>query len=139
MVRPDQMGNNNAIPVVSRIKSAVQAMSGDFDGASDTEEQLSKQCPVISQLRSALEATYDLDAANRTQHKFLGNVESVPDATPIVGHVKGAVHSALSQTEPGEEYLRSASHTTASVISTGVLSAGAVSAATLATGGNCRV
>lgn len=117
------MGNVNAIPVVSQVKSAVQAIGGDSDGALKTQEEFSKQCPGVSQVRSAVEATYDAEAALRTQMEFVNNLESVADGTPVIGHVKGAVHYALNDTEKGDECMKSASRTTA-VIAAGVATGG---------------
>lgn len=131
------MGNINAVPVVSQVKSAVQAIGGDSEGARKTQEEFSKQCPVVSQARSAVEATYDTEAARRTQLEFVDNLEGVADATPIVGHVKGAVHYALGDTEKGDGCMKSASRTTA-VVAAGVATGGSgllVAGAAAATAG----
>lgn len=114
------MGNINAVPVVSQIKSAVQAIGGDLEGAGRTQEEFSKQCPVVSQVRSAVEASLgDPDAALRTQIEFMENLEYVADATPILGHVKGVVHHALGDTEKGGRCITSATQTT-SVVAAGM-------------------
>ena len=128
------MGNVNAVPVVSQVKSAIQASCGDMEGALQTQEDFSKQCVVVSQVRSAVEATFDPEAACRTQLEFLDNLENVADATPIVGHVKGAVHYSLGDTEKGDGCMKSASRTAAMVVTgvvtgrSGLLTAGGASA-----------
>lgn len=109
----ETMGNVNAIPVVSQLISAGQAMVGDMEGALETQEQFSKQCPIVSQVRSAVEAGCgDCDAATRTQLEFVENLERVADSTPALGHIKGGVHYALGQTEKGDECMRAASSAT---------------------------
>lgn len=62
----------NRIPILSQIKSAVQAISGDTEGARQTQEEFSKQTPIVSQIRSAIEAiSGNPEAARRTQEEFL--------------------------------------------------------------------
>jgi Interferon-induced 6-16 family len=66
------MGNVDSLPVVSQVKSAMQACQGDMQGALETQERFSKQCPVVSQVRSAVEAHRgDHAAALATQREFL--------------------------------------------------------------------
>ena len=104
----------DAIPGVSQAKSFVQWVSGDEKGATRTQENFSKWCPVVSQARSAVEATYDTDQARRTQESFRDNfLEPAADGTPGVGHVKGAVHYALGDRKKGDESMKAASRTTA--------------------------
>lgn len=62
----------DGLPIVSQMKSAVQAIGGDLDGARQTQENFAKQMPVISQVTSAVQAaTGDLDGARKTQEQFL--------------------------------------------------------------------
>ena len=109
------MGNINAVPVVSQVKSAVQAIGGDMEGATQTQRDFSKQCPVVSQVRSAVEASFDTEDATRTQMEFIKNMGDVIDATPVLGHIKGAVHYNLGDTEKGDRCMTSASRTTSVV------------------------
>lgn len=44
------MGSVNSIPVVSQIKSFVQWLFGDTDGAKKTQEDFVQECPIISQV-----------------------------------------------------------------------------------------
>ncbi len=46
----------DAIPVISQVKSLVQACAGDMKGATETQENFSRQCPVVSQCRSLAHA-----------------------------------------------------------------------------------
>ena len=46
------MGNTNSIPVISQVKSLVQVIGGDADGARRTQEEFSRTAPIVSQARS---------------------------------------------------------------------------------------
>ena len=68
------MGNADSIPVVSQTKSLVQAMGGDTEGARRMQENFSRQCPGVSQARSAVElSTGNANAAIETQKEFWKN------------------------------------------------------------------
>ena len=113
---PATAGNVNSIPVVSQAKSAVQAMTGDLEGARRTQEDFSRGCPGVSQIRSAVEAGCgDSEAARQTQLYFARELEGMADALPGVGHVKGAVHYGLGQKDRGDRAMKSASRTVAVV------------------------
>ena len=45
------MGNINSIPVVSQVKSLVQIISGDEEGARQTQEEFSRKGIIVSQVR----------------------------------------------------------------------------------------
>jgi hypothetical protein len=64
-----------ASPGLSQLVSATQAAAGDLQGASETQDAFSKRCPVISQMRSAVEAGVykDREAASRTQVRQCSN------------------------------------------------------------------
>ena len=66
------MGNINTVPVISQIKSAVEACHGDIDSALRTQEEFSRKCLEVSQLRSVVEASFgDHSSALQTQKQFL--------------------------------------------------------------------
>lgn len=44
------MGSVNSIPIVSQIKSFVQWIFGDSDGAKKTQEDFVQECPIVSQV-----------------------------------------------------------------------------------------
>lgn len=97
------------IPVVSQVKSFVQAVTGNTEGARQTQENFSRQCPIVSQARSAVEAiTGDTDAAEQTQLEFLKNASRVVDSVPVVGHVKGGVHYVCGDTKGGDMAMKRA-------------------------------
>ena len=61
----------DAIPVVSQFKSLWQAMTGDLQGASRTQELFSRKCVGVSQLRSLVEVMCNQeDEALKTQLIF---------------------------------------------------------------------
>nr|UDL18262.1 chitinase-like protein [Bemisia tabaci] len=121
----------DSIPIISQIKSAVQAISGDTEGAKKTQENFVNQAPVVSQIKSAVQsASGDNEGAKKTQEQFLHEfIEPVADNTPIVGHIKGGIHIAAGDKERGEHILKGASTSTAAVIG-GILGgpAGAIAA-----------
>lgn len=109
------------IPVLSQVKSLVQAVSGDTEGARITQENFSKQCPIVSQSRSAAEAVFiSSEAARKTQLEFLTNVKDVGygvvTGTPGVGHAVGAVQYAAGFKSAADATMKSASRTTGVII-----------------------
>ena len=103
----------DAIPFLSQTKSLFQAVCFDFEGARRTQENFSRQCPVVSQVRSACEwAQGDSQAARETQKECLGFISDVVDGIPAVGHVKGGIHYALGDRDGGDKAMKSASRTT---------------------------
>ena len=107
------------MPVVSQLKSIVQAVSGDAEGAKQTQENFTKQCPVVSQVRSAVEAiSGDTQAARDTQLEFVGLLSNVTNAVPVVGHIKGSIHYAVGDKEGGHQAMKASSR------SVGVVSGG---------------
>lgn len=49
------MGSVDSIPVISQVKSAVQAIAGDTAGAKKTQENFLNGCPVVSQVKSLVQ------------------------------------------------------------------------------------
>jgi len=105
------------IPLLSQVKSLVQVSFGDAEGARRTQENFSRQCPVVGQIRLVTElAIGDTDGVEETvrqQKEFYGGVF---DSVPVVGHVKGAIHYACGDKEGGDNAMKAASRTTGSVI-----------------------
>ena len=90
------MGNINTVPVISQIKSAVEACSGDLETASRTQEEFSRKCIVVSQLRSAVEAGLgNFEAALETQIVFASQI----DAVPVLSQIKSAVQAGCGDME----------------------------------------
>ena len=46
------MGNINAVPVVSQVKSLVQVIQGDEEAARKTQEEFIRTAPVAAQINS---------------------------------------------------------------------------------------
>uniref|UniRef100_A0A146LPE1 Putative chitinase 2 n=1 Tax=Lygus hesperus TaxID=30085 RepID=A0A146LPE1_LYGHE len=107
----------DSIPGVSQLKSLVQVISGDAEGAKKTQENFVNTAPVVSQIKSGVQAAQgDKEGAKKTQEQFAHNLEEVVDSTPIIGHIKGGIHIATGDKEKGEEIIKGASSTTGSVI-----------------------
>lgn len=68
-----------------KCKSLAQAIQGDMEGALETQENFSKRCVVVSQLRSAVEAALgDMTAAEKTQQEFI-KIENIAPQAAVVG------------------------------------------------------
>jgi hypothetical protein len=99
------------IPGLSQIKSAVQAISGDTDGARQTQINFLKTCPIVSQGTSAVQAIAgDRRAAEETQKAFGKTMSGLADGIPVVGHIKGGIHYACGDKAGGDQAMKSSSH-----------------------------
>ena len=84
------MPGGDWIPVLSQMKSFVQVITGDMEGACQTQANFSRECPIVSQARSVVElASGNEEAAIETQSRCLTTMNDFVDGVPIVGHVKG--------------------------------------------------
>jgi hypothetical protein len=63
----------DGIPIWSQIKSAALAAVGDMEGARETQVNFTRMCPLVSQIRSAVElgAYGDKEAATNTHQTFV--------------------------------------------------------------------
>eukprot|EP01041_Mallomonas_annulata_P004787 gene4787-9541_t len=87
------MGNINSIPVISQIKSAVEASYGDMESACRTQVEFSKTCPVVSQFRSLVEVSCgNPDEALKTQMEF-SHVMAL-DSFPVASQIKSAIQAS---------------------------------------------
>ena len=94
------MGNVNSVPVASQMKSLVQAMHGDMDGARETQLDFIRRSPVVSQLNSLGQAIIgDNKEALRIQHEFAEHNQGVP----LLGHMISAGYAACGQMEKAQE------------------------------------
>ena len=110
------MGNVDSVPVVSQTKSLVQAISGDTEGARQTQENFSRQCPVVSQTRSLVEVSMgDTDAAAETQKQFVQGMSDFADRQPVIGHIKGGIHYACGDREGGDKAMMNATRGVAGI------------------------
>lgn len=103
------------VPGVSQAKSSWQLMCGDKQGALKTQENFTKQCPGVSQVRSLLEISLCKDGVQRakeTQRAQLGMLNGLADGLPAVGHVKGGLHYLVGDKSGGDKAMKAASHTT---------------------------
>lgn len=78
------------LPLVSQLKSTVQLITGDTEGAAQTQANFFRECPGVSQATSLVQlAAGDAEGALETQKRCLGTVNNVANGIPVVGHVKG--------------------------------------------------
>ncbi|KAH9522798.1 hypothetical protein DERF_006358 [Dermatophagoides farinae] len=104
------MPGGDWIPVLSQMKSFVQVITGDVEGARQTQENFSRECPIVSQARSVVElASGNEEAAIETQSRCLTTMNDFVDGVPIVGHVKGGLHHLIGDHEGGDRALNAAS------------------------------
>ena len=103
------MGNVDSLPVVSQVKSLGQAITGDTEGARQTQENFSRRCPVVSQARSLVEVSMgDADAAVETQRQFVQGMSDFVDRQPVIGHIKGGIHYAFGDRDGGDKAMMNA-------------------------------
>lgn len=94
----------DAVAVLSQFKSFWEWANGKSHCAKRTQENFVRKAPIISQITSAVQAiSGDMEAARQTQITFLKHLEEQIDGTPILGHVKAAVHCAIGQLEKCKE------------------------------------
>jgi len=104
----------DAVPGLAQFKSLSSAAGGDVQSAVETQRNFTKRCPVVSQVRSAVEAvTEGPEAAIATQNEFLRFASASLDKVPLLGHAKGWVHHQVGDHERGVEAMRAADRSTA--------------------------
>eukprot|EP00930_Biecheleria_cincta_P021737 TRINITY_DN16016_c1_g1_i1.p1 TRINITY_DN16016_c1_g1~~TRINITY_DN16016_c1_g1_i1.p1 ORF type:complete len:248 (+),score=31.55 TRINITY_DN16016_c1_g1_i1:52-795(+) len=124
-------------PGVSQLKSMVQVISGDTEGALRTQDNFSCTCPGVSQIRSSIELlSGNAAAARQTQLGQLQFLNSVAESIPILGHAKGLAHHAYGDHLGGNRALVASTRTLAvtagglggAVLGPGGIAAGAIGA-----------
>jgi len=106
----------DSLPIVSQVKSAVQFTIGDWDGARTTQDNFSKQCVLVSQVRSIIElAQGEKKAASDTYEEFYTNSDGLLKKTPILGHARGCLAYLLGDLEAGNDTMFQATKTTVGV------------------------
>ena len=97
------MGNIDSIPVVSQVKSLVQVIGGDADGARRTQESFSRTAPIVAQFNSLGHAIAgESNEARKIQEEFGKGMYEMAKATPIVGHGIAAGHAIVGNTKEAE-------------------------------------
>lgn len=97
------------LPVVAQAKSLFQMVTGDFDGALNTQKNFVNDGLITSQARSAyFLVTGEPQKALDIQKEFGKNAEPLIDGLPVIGHLKGAIHLAVGDTRHGVRALESA-------------------------------
>lgn len=102
----------NWIPILAQLKSIVQALAGDYEGASQTQSDFIRTCPLISQITSSIQACRgDCESARQTQIKFLLAMSLFIDNIPGIGYIKGIIHYALGRKDRGDHAIKASSRT----------------------------
>lgn len=102
----------NWLPIVSQLKSFVQACDSDYEGARETQVDFVETCPIVSQITSAVQAAQgDSKSARETQVKFVHMVGRLMNSMPGVGFVKAIVHYASTDHEGGDQAIKACSRT----------------------------
>lgn len=98
------------IPVISQLKSAVQALSGDKKGARETQLEFIRRCIIVCHVTSLVYAFKgDNETAEKIQIEFLQTLGNLIDGIPFIGHLKGGIHYALGDKNGGDMAMKSAS------------------------------
>ncbi|OQR92650.1 hypothetical protein ACHHYP_03372 [Achlya hypogyna] len=95
----------DTVPLVSQAKSLFQALTGDLKGASKTQENFSRGCPVVSQVRAVVEESIIQDpvAAATTRNHFssfsMDHCLFLSQAKSLVQALKGDTEGARQTQE----------------------------------------
>lgn len=92
----------------SQLTSAVQAIAGDLDEAKRTQEQF------LSKKFTYIQKSIDDNTVNKIIWNFSTGetIDSPIDSLPIIGHIKGAFHSAVGDEKRGMEIIKGATSNT---------------------------
>ncbi|XP_060765322.1 uncharacterized protein LOC132873613 isoform X2 [Neoarius graeffei] len=108
--------NMDAIPLLSQAKSLVQLACGDTEGASRTQKNFVRRCPVVSQaVALGAKLAGEDEEAEEIWKEGLETIGGFADGMPVIGHVKGAIHYACGDKKGGDEAMKSASRTAGSM------------------------
>eukprot|EP00158_Paraphelidium_tribonemae_P010252 Partr_v1_DN41645_c0_g1_i1_m5682 putative NA len=104
------------VPVVSQIKSAFMASTGDQAGALKVQEAFVVGCPVISQVTSLVQwVAGNSKAARETQQHQVAVFEKAAAVTPGVGHVLGVCYQISGDWEKARKTYNMAFKSSATV------------------------
>jgi len=107
----------DSIPIVSQVKSAVQAIGGDSEGARQTQENFSRGFPLVAPVRAIVEHASGKHEEAKKTWSYLGkNYEGMVDTIPLVGHIKGGIHYATGDTQRGDEIMKAATRPIGTVV-----------------------
>lgn len=121
-------------PVISQVKSLVQAVSGNMEGARETQDHFINDNPVLGDVNYLIKLSKgDKAAAKKIRRRANKAWSRSANNVPVVGHIKGALHLSQHENKRAKEAFESANRATA-LWTAGILSAGpALPAAVVAT------
>jgi len=107
------------IPGVSQLKSIVQLVCLDPEGAWETQKNFVKKCPLVSHVVGAAVGAIGMMTKNKKcieygKEAFVEGTKTigdVADGIPGIGHVKGTLHYVFGDTEGAEKAFTSATRT----------------------------
>jgi hypothetical protein len=104
----------SCFPGISQLKSIVQALTGDLDGAKQTQTDFLESFPVASQLTSLYYSIKGEESeAVRVQKRCLDFLSQTANSVPIVGHVKAGIHKVCGDDKGASEAFKASTRTTA--------------------------
>jgi len=107
----------DTVPLISQLKSGIQLVTGDKEGATETLKHYLNEGIGPAQARSAyFLVTGNSEKALEIQKTFLNNMEVLLDGAPVIGHIKGVIHLIKGDEKHGWEAIKSATSTTGSAI-----------------------
>jgi len=116
MINGQESSMWDMIPVVAQIKSGVQLMTGDKEGAKKTQMSFLNEGFGTSQARSAFFlVTSEPDKAWEIQKKFGSNLEGTVESVSVLGHVKSITHLMAGDRESSWRAMKSATSGTFTV------------------------
>lgn len=110
------------IPGTAQLKSLVQMITGDVNGAQQTQIHYLNEGLGPAQARSAYFAVNgEFQKSIDIQKKFVKNLEGLLDGTPVLGHIKGGIHLLAGDHDHGLNALKSATSTTGTILGAAIL------------------
>ena len=107
-----------------------------LDGAGKAWVDYSEQNLIAAPINMGVRAAIgDEEGSEKVKKELEQSFQGFVDGTPVVGHVKGAVHYASGDKEHGDKCMKQASRTAATIavaVGTGILTGGAGTVATVA-------
>lgn len=83
---------SDTVPIIAQVKSVLQMLEGDKEGALETQKNFTRRCPLVSQLRKRAELVIgNREGAEQTLAEFTEHTWNKLDCLPVVGHLSAMV------------------------------------------------
>ena len=101
------MGNSDSVPIISQIKSLVQVINGDLEGAKETQKKFLRTNPFSSPwVQVHYRAKGNEDEALKVAEEFANSTLESADGMSFVDHVVGLGFLINGDHERGETVLK---------------------------------